>query len=87
MKSQKKGVTEKTMAKKVTKKKTPTKKKSTTRKRTTAKKPAKTVVAARFAPTVTDDQIRIRAFEIYSSGRNPSNPDADWHQAEQELRT
>ena len=79
------------MTKKVTKKKTSTKKKATTRKRTTAKKAAKTVVAAPVAPTVTptvtNDQIRIRAFEIYSSGQNPSNPDADWHQAEQELRT
>ena len=82
------------MTKKVTKKKTSTKKKATTRKRTTAKKAPKTVVAAPVAPTatptvtptVTSDQIRIRAFEIYSSGQNPSNPDADWHQAEQELR-
>ena len=74
------------MAKKVTKKKTATKKKATTKKRTTAKKAAQTVVAAPVTPTVTDDQIRIRAFEIYSSGQNPSNPDADWHQAEQELR-
>jgi len=75
------------MAKKVTKKKTSTKKKAATRKRTTAKKTAKTVAAAPVAPTVTDDQIRIRAFEIYSSGQNPSNPDADWRQAEQELQT
>ena len=75
------------MAKKVTKKKASTKKKATTTKRTTAKKAARTVVAAPVAPTVTDDQIRIRAFEIYASGQNPSNPDADWHQAEQELRT
>lgn len=74
------------MAKKVTKKKTTTKKKATTKKRTTAKKAPKTVVAAPVTPIVTDDQVRIRAFEIYSSGQNPSNPDADWHQAEQELR-
>ncbi len=75
------------MAKKVTKKKTPTKKKATTRKRTTAQKTAKTVTAAPVTPTVTDAQIRIRAFEIYCAGQNPSNPDADWHQAKQELRT
>jgi len=75
------------MAKKVTKKKTATKKKATTRKRTTVKKAAKTVVAAPMTPTVTDAQIRIRAFEIFRAGQNPSNPDADWHQAEQELRT
>lgn len=74
------------MAKKVTKKKTSTKKKTTTRKRTSTKKAAKTVMAAPVTPTVTDDQIRIRAFEIYSSGQNPANPDADWHQAVQELR-
>ena len=75
------------MAKKVTKKKTPTKKKATTRKRTTAQKTAKTVTAAPVTPTVTDAQIRVRAFEIHCAGQNPSNPDADWHQAEQELRT
>ena len=79
------------MAKKVTKKKTPTKKKATTRKRTTAPKTAKSVAAATVTPTVTptvtDAQIRIRAFEIHCTGQNPSNPDADWHQAEQELRT
>lgn len=74
------------MAKKVTKKKTSTKKKATTKKRTATKKPTKTVVAAPVTPSVTDDQIRLRAFEIYSSGQNPSNPDADWHQAKHELR-
>ncbi len=79
------------MAKKVTKKKTSTKKKATTRKRTTAQKTTKTVAAAPVTPTVTPTvthaQIRIRAFEIFRAGQNPSNPDADWHQAEQELRT
>ena len=79
------------MAKKVTTKKTTTKKKATTRKRTTAKKTATTVAAATAPtvtptrPTFTDVQIRIRAFEIYCAGQNPSNPDADWHQAEREL--
>ncbi len=75
------------MAKKVTKKKTSTKKKATTRKRTTSQKTAKTVAAAPVTPTATDAQIRIRAFEIYRAGQNPSNPEADWHQAEQELGT
>ena len=73
------------MAKKVTKKK------ATSRKRTTAQKAAKTVAAApvtpTVTPTVTDDQIRIRAFEIFCAGQNPTNPDADWYQAKQELRT
>lgn len=68
------------MAKKVTKKKT-TAKKATTRKKTTSKKTAKA------APALTDEQIRMRAFEIYRSGRNPSNPEADWFQAEEELKT
>lgn len=72
------------MAKKVTKKKASTKKK-TTRKNAT-KKNAKTVAAAPVTPAVSDDAVRVRAFEIYCSGRNPSNPDADWLQAEQELR-
>ncbi len=76
------------MAKKVTKKKTSMKKKATTRKRTTAPKAAQTIAAIVSDVTdVTDERIRVRAFEIYSSGQNPSNPDADWHQAEQELRT
>jgi hypothetical protein len=74
------------MAKKVIKKKASTKKKATTKKRTTAKKASKTVVTAAVTPSVTDDQIRIRAYEIYRSGQNPANPDADWHQAELELR-
>ncbi len=35
----------------------------------------------------TDEQIRIRAHEIYlARGGAPGNPDSDWHQAEQELR-
>lgn len=79
------------MAKKVTKKKTPTKKKATTKKRAAAPRKAKTVAAATAKPAVTpvipvsDEQIRLRAFEIYRAGKNPANPDADWLQAEQEL--
>ncbi len=35
----------------------------------------------------TEEQIRQRAFEIYiARGGAGGNPDADWHQAEQELR-
>jgi hypothetical protein len=70
------------MAKKVTKKKAPTKKK-TTKKKATSKKTAKTVAAAPKTPSITVEQIRVRAYEIYCSGQNPSNPDADWQQAEQ----
>ena len=34
----------------------------------------------------TDDEIRVRAFQIYESrDRNSDNPDDDWHQAEIEL--
>ena len=73
------------MAKKVTKK-TTTKKKTTVRKpRRATKKTEATVTAAR-APEIAEDAIRLRAFEIYTSGSNTSNPDADWLQAEQELR-
>lgn len=79
------------MAKKVTKKKTPTKKKTTTtKKRSAAKrttKATKSVAAAPVTPTVTEEQIRRRAFEIWSAGVNPENPDADWLQAEHELRS
>ncbi len=33
-----------------------------------------------------EDQIRIRAFQIYESGnRNSNRPEADWSQAETEL--
>lgn len=70
------------MPKKATTKKTATKNKATTRKRATSKKstnPGQVSLA--------EDQIRDRAYEIYRAGRNPSNPDADWLQAEQELRS
>ena len=75
------------MAKKVTKKtatkKTATKKKAPTRKRAAAK------VSANGADTATtpvsEARVRERAYEIYRSGRNASNPDLDWLQAEQEL--
>ena len=88
------------MAKKVTKKKAPAKKKAKTAKKTTRKSSAtaaaktkaaaKTVVVesapARVAPVIVNDElIRARAFEIYRSGRNPNNPDADWFQAVREL--
>ena len=76
------------MAKKVTKKKTVTKKKATTKKRTSAasKTTKKAVSTTPVQPTtVSGEQIRVRAFEIYCAGKNPQNPDADWLQAEQEL--
>ena len=73
------------MAKKVTKKKTPTKKKTTARKPRATKK-AKAPVTASATPEITEDAIRARAFEIYTSGRNPGNADADWLDAERELR-
>ncbi len=73
------------MAKKVTKK-TTTKKKTTARKpRRVTKKTEVTVTAARASENA-EDAIRLRAFEIYASGENASNPDADWLQAEHELR-
>lgn len=73
------------MAKKVTKK-TTTKKKTTVRKpRRATKKNEVTVTEAR-TPEIAEAAIRLRAFEIYTSGCNTSNPDADWLQAEQELR-
>ena len=73
------------MAKKVTKKPT-TKKKTTARKpRRVTQKTATTVREAK-TPDVAEDAIRLRAFEIYTSGCNSGHPDADWLQAEQELR-
>jgi hypothetical protein len=36
--------------------------------------------------TFSEDEIRIRAYEIYESGnRNRNNPESDWSQAEAEL--
>lgn len=71
------------MPKKATTKKTSTKKKATSRKTASSKKSTK------LAPSfpLSQDQIRDRAYEIYRAGRNPSNPDADWLEAEQELRS
>ena len=37
-------------------------------------------------PTFSEDQIRVRAYQIYESGnRNSHDPDADWSQAQTEL--
>ncbi|HXV62211.1 MAG TPA: DUF2934 domain-containing protein [Vicinamibacteria bacterium] len=49
---------------------------------------AKRGVIARgaIAAHLTDDQIRQRAYKIFREGRNPSDPTADWFQAEHELR-
>ncbi len=74
------------MAKKVTKKPA-TKKKTTARKprRTTTKKTEAPLTAA-STPEMNENAVRLRAFQIYTSGRNSGNPDADWLQAEHELR-
>jgi hypothetical protein len=71
-------MTKKVTTKTVTKK-TEAKTKTAPRKRATPKTAAKSV-----AP-VSEAQVRARAYEIFRSGRNASNPDADWIQAEQEL--
>ncbi len=73
------------MAKKVTKKPT-TKKKTTARKPRRVTKKAETTVTETRTPEIDEDAIRLRAFELYTSGCNSGNPDADWLQAEQELR-
>ena len=81
------------MAKKVTKK-TTTKKKTTVRKPRRATKKTEVTVTEARTPEIAEDAIRLRAFEIYTRGCrgeggrpcNASNPDADWLQAEQELR-
>ena len=40
----------------------------------------------RTGAAVTEDAIRLRAYEIYCSHRNPDNPVADWHDAVRELQ-
>lgn len=50
---------------------------------------ASTPIATRRAPkrtSPTEEQIRARAYELFRRGANPSDPVADWFQAEQELR-
>jgi hypothetical protein len=47
-----------------------------------AKRSKATEAAA--APSL--DQIRDRAYQIFRTGVNPSNPAADWFQAESELK-
>jgi len=73
------------MAKKVTKKAT-NKKTTTARKPRRATKKPETTVTEVKTTEIAEDTIRLRAFELYTSGRNSGNPDADWLQAEQELR-
>lgn len=87
-----KKVTKKAAAKKKAAKKTVRKKKTTGTVRKAAKKvsPKKLAAPAAAKPSgdtsrVTEAQIRARAFEIYRTGRNPGNPDADWLEAEREL--
>ena len=43
-------------------------------------------ISGRATITPTEDQIRAKAYEIFRRGLNPSDPVADWFQAEQELR-
>ena len=64
------------MSKKTTKKTEP-------RKTSPRSKRSKTPEAA-AAPSL--DQIRDRAYQIFRTGVNPSNPAADWFQAESELK-
>ena len=73
-------MTKKVTTKTVTKK-TEAKTKTAPSKRATPKTAAKSVATA----PVSEAQVRARAYEIFRSGRNASNPDADWIQAEQEL--
>lgn len=50
-----------------------------------ASKPSKPL-RTDLPPTFSEDQIRIRAYQIYESGnRNSRHPDADWSQAQTEL--
>ncbi|HSF18739.1 MAG TPA: DUF2934 domain-containing protein [Vicinamibacteria bacterium] len=44
------------------------------------------VIAKSLNAALSDDQIRQRAYKIFREGRNPSDPTADWFQAEHELR-
>ncbi len=76
------------MAKKVTKT-TEAKKAAPRAKQSRAKTKATIGAAAREAsdlPSPTEEQIRARAYEVFRRGANPSDPVADWFQAEQELR-
>lgn len=79
------------MAKKVTKKATKKNGAAATRKpRRTAQAKASakatTSVSTDTNGHLSQERIRERAYEIYRAGRNPSDPTADWYQAERELR-
>lgn len=70
-----------------------TTKKPATKKKTAARKTARKRAAAKPRAEVktngtelTETQIRERAYAIFRAGRNPSDPVADWLQAERELR-
>ncbi|MBN2448004.1 MAG: DUF2934 domain-containing protein [Phycisphaerae bacterium] len=66
-----------------------TTKKTTTPATATVGQTIKAVSRARaeVANTITEEQIRRRAYEIYCArGCRPGDPDHDWHQAEAELR-
>lgn len=58
--------------------------------RTTRPRPRNTAATTtgHAAHGPTEDQIRRRAYEIYQArGNRPGSPEADWRQAEQELRS
>lgn len=44
------------------------------------------ISAAKLAAEPTYDEIRDRAYQIFCTGTNQSDPVADWFQAERELR-
>ena len=50
-----------------------------------APEPATTIAKPASEPTV--DEIRDRAYQIFRTGVNHSDPVADWFQAERELKT
>lgn len=60
--------------------------KKTTTTRNTAARTGVTKTGSKTVPMPTQDQIRVRAYEIFLRRNGaPGNPDSDWHQAEQEL--
>jgi hypothetical protein len=76
------------MSKKATKKTEPKNaarrsRKSSTQENASAEAPREAAPAA-ASPSL--EQIRERAYEIFRSGKNPSDPIADWFQAERELK-
>jgi Protein of unknown function (DUF2934) len=72
-----------------TKKAAPRARQSRARSKASAVSAETTAITARevsSVPSPTEEQIRARAYELFRRGANPSDPVADWFQAEQELR-